>query len=229
MDRLAARDRLASSAVFVVSVVLAVGIAFSGLAACGDLKSATPGTEGGDAGQGSSGSSGTNNPKQGLPGNVGPGEHGSLPSGYCCTDDSQCRDRHCVAAGSGGSMCQDACRVQSTCNRRDLTAPNTFKCSSTNLGDDGWCEPENVSFTCILQARFERGTRKDRECCDPTGDGNAGEECEGNKCVAVNEKDQNNPFVCSHWCELTKDCPSGMLCSPFNSCVPANRPYTCGE
>lgn len=120
-------------------------------------------------------------------------------------------------------MCQDSCRSQSTCERRDLT----FKCSAANIGDDGWCEPETASFACILQARFERGTRQAGDCCAATGDGNAGEECDGNKCVAINEQGQDNPFVCSQWCQITKDCPSGTLCSPFNSCVPANRPYTC--
>jgi hypothetical protein len=119
-------------------------------------------------------------------------------------------------------MCLDACRGASTCTRRDLT----FTCDGSPAAS-GYCKPTDAAFKCVPQNQYQRGTREVGECCAATGDGHAGEECDGNKCVAINESGQDNPFVCSHWCEVTKDCPSGTICSPFNSCVPANRPYMC--
>jgi len=192
------------------------------LAGCGDLKSAQPA---GDAGasredEGASSDGGSSLPKE-EPGTSGPGLYGALPSGYCCTDNSECRDRHCMETASG-KMCLDDCREQGTCRRRDVI----FLCDAKNLGDDGLCQPP-LGFACIPSAQFRRGTRQVGECCAWTGDGNSGEECEGNKCVSISKNDQDNPFVCSHWCERTADCPSGTLCSPYNTCVPANMPYTC--
>jgi hypothetical protein len=182
-----------------LTVFSVASVAFVG---CGDLKNAGPG------GGGTS---------------VGPGDKGGLPSGYCCTADAECRDRHCVAVGSGGRMCLDACIEQNTCVRRDLT----FTCSGMKPGPSGFCQPPDAAFKCLPQTQYQRGVRQVGECCAHTGDGNAGEECDGNKCVAVDEGDnQNNPFVCSQWCELTKDCPSGTICE-LHACYPANRPYTC--
>lgn len=170
---------------------------------CGDLKSATP-------------DGGVDN------GALGPGDKGALPSGYCCTADAECRDRHCVAVGSGGRMCLDACNEQSRCARRDVT----FKCSGSP-GASGFCQPPDVSFTCLPQAQYARGTRQTGECCTASRDGHAGEECEGNKCVAFDIGEEANPFVCSQWCEGGRDCPSGTVCSESHDCVPANHPYMC--
>ena len=191
-------------------------LASGALVACGDLKSAGPGGEigsdGGATGDGRATDDG---------GATGPGSKGSLPSGYCRTADSECRDRRCVAVGSGGRMCLDTCRSEAKCRRRDLT----FVCSDKTPAG-GFCQPPDAAFTCLPQAQYQRGARQVGECCAATGDGNAGEECEGNRCVAYDEAGQSNPYVCSHWCELTKDCPSGTVCSAHD-CVPANRPYTC--
>lgn len=182
----------------VVGLTFAASIALLG---CGDLKNAS----------GSSASGG----------GIGPGANGSLPSGYCCTADAECRDRHCVAVGAGGRMCLDTCREQGTCARRGLT----FTCSGS-LAAPGLCQPPAPAFACIAQTQFQRGGRQVGDCCTHTGDGNAGEECDGNRCVGVDEQGQNNPYVCSHWCELTKDCATGTICE-LNDCVPANRPYVC--
>lgn len=178
------------------------------LVACGDLKNAGPSS----GGTGDAGGSGA----------FGPGDKGSLPSGYCCTADTECRDRRCVAVGSGGRMCLDTCVGEAKCKRRDLS----FTCSGKTPGG-GFCQPPDAAFRCLPQTQYERGARQVGECCAATGDGNAGEECEGNQCIAIDEGDQNNPFVCSHWCDLTKECPSGTVCSQSHDCVPANRPYTC--
>src|SRR5690349_19818303 len=70
-------------------------------AACGDLKPAgmsdAAASETGAADGGSV-----------LPDRAGPGPHGSLPSGYCCSSDSECRYRHCVDVG-GAKTCLDEC------------------------------------------------------------------------------------------------------------------------
>lgn len=197
----------------------------AGVAGCGDLKSAGPdgpNDTAADGGTGTTPTTGGDHPKEGLPGNLGPGPFGALPTGYCCSDDSECRNRHCVAV-AGTKMCLDVCSVDSTCTRRDLA----FKCDSPSQFEDGLCQPPTPTFTCIPQARFERGSRKVGECCAATGDGNSGEECDGNSCIAKGINGDIGPFVCSHWCELTKDCPSGTVCSPFKSCEPANFPYVC--
>lgn len=237
MVRPVVRRRLFSPAlhafVWASASVGAVGVALaSASAGCGDLKTATPGGESADGGLGSSGSSGNApdanggpKPTENIPPGNGPGPSGSLPSGYCCTDDAQCRDRHCASAagGAGGArMCQDACHSDGICQSRNVM----FKCSAANIGSDGWCLPA-AGVTCIAQALYKRGTRQTGECCAATGDGNAGEECDGNKCIALVKNDISGPFVCSQYCELTRDCPSGTICGPEHSCEPANFPYTC--
>jgi hypothetical protein len=200
-------------------VALPVALA---LPACGDLKTASPGDGadgGGDSGEGKV-TGGGSSP---LSPSAGPGAHGSLPSGYCCTQDAECRDRHCTAV-NGMKMCLDTCFSQSKCERRGREG--LFQCDGSIAGE-GLCQPKSPTLTCLAQDQFIRGTRAVGACCEATGDGNAGDECEGNQCVAVDEEGQSNPFVCSQWCESTKDCPSPTICSPFNTCVPGNRPYTC--
>jgi hypothetical protein len=194
------------------------------LAACGDLKTAAPADGGSTSISAAAPAPDAGGTGRDLPATPtsGPGLHGSLPSGYCCTDDSECRSRHCTAAGSGGKMCQDACGHPSTCERRDLS----FVCSAA-FPETGWCVPPSPSFTCLPQASFQRGSRAAGECCAELLDGNTGEECEGNLCVGVDQEGESNPAVCSHRCELTRECPTGMICGPTNSCVPANHPYTC--
>jgi len=129
-----------------------------------------------------------------------------------------------VAVGAG-KMCLDTCYSQSKCERRGREGE--FKCDGAKF-EEGMCQPIAPGLACLPQAMFIRGTRQVGDCCAATGDGNAGDECEGNRCVSIGENGVDNPFVCSHWCDLTKDCPSGTVCSPFNSCVPPiGQPYTC--
>jgi hypothetical protein len=213
-----------------VSASLAVVALTLAAVACADLKEATDGDRAtsatdGDAGSSHDGGRGGagDDVDPGVdthgdrPTNAGPGEHGALPSGYCCTDDTQCRNRNCAVVG-GARMCLDRCRHDSTCERYEVT----FTCDSDNAFTDGFCAPP-AGFECIPAARFERGTRAVGECCAATGDGRSGEECDGNLCVALGD----GPFVCSRFCERGPDCPSGSVCSPFHTCVPGNTPYTC--
>jgi hypothetical protein len=120
-------------------------------------------------------------------------------------------------------MCLDSCRQQSKCHRPDLA----FACAQPAAGEPGWCQPASGAFTCLPQARFQRGTRQVGECCADIGDGTSGAECEGNKCIAAGINDVDGPTVCSQTCASTKDCPSGTVCGPWGTCDPGNFPYAC--
>ena len=223
------------------SVALSAGV-IAAIAACGDLKTAPrgsdagtstdpanptepgPGSSGGTSGNaGSSGTSAGDQRKTEPPAGFGPGLHGALPSGYCCNDDSECRSRHCEDGG-GGKTCLDICYSSSSCAR-----PPDFMWTCDNggtPGDEGLCKPSGA-FTCIPAAQFETGTKVPGECCTATGDGYAGLECEGGRCIAIGD----SPFVCTHACVQPKDCPKGFVCQQITDtrkeCIPANRPYTC--
>lgn len=208
MHRLARRRPLVECSFFAVIGLFAAG--------CGDLKS-YPGTA-------SDVDPSTPGLTTAASDRAGPGAHGSLPSGYCCTADSDCRDRHCAEpVPGGGRMCLDACHQRSKCERPDLS----FTCVQPAPGEAGWCEPAGAAVACIPQAKFQRGTRQVGECCADTNDGTSGEECEGNKCLSSGVNDVDGPYVCSQRCETTKDCPSGTVCGPWNTCDPGNFPYTC--
>jgi len=191
------------------------------LSACDGLKTAPGG--GGDAGPSGDDGGHIEGGSSPLSPSAGPGAHGSLPSGYCCTQDAECRDRHCATIG-GARMCLDTCYSQSKCDARGREGK--FTCDGGH-SKEGLCQPIAATIACVPQGVFIRGTRQVGECCAATGDGNSGDECEGNQCVSIGENGVENPFVCSHWCDATKDCPSPSVCGPFNTCVPANRPYTC--
>jgi hypothetical protein len=158
-----------------------------------------------------------------LPPGTGPGPHGALPSGYCCTDDSQCRYRRCVdtGGGPGTKMCLDECFQNGFCERPDIT----FTCEQPTPGARGHCKPP-PGFTCLAQATFVRGTRKTGECCAFGTDGTAAAECDGNQCLSIGQ----NPYVCTNRCTTSQDCPGGFYCNNFGTskaCIPANTPYTC--
>ena len=189
--------------------------------ACGDLKSSTPGGDG-NAGDGGPGSAT-------LPSTAGPnggGELGALPTGYCCTDDSECRYRHC-ATTSAGKMCLDACHGTGVCDRTE----GVFTCDEREGQDpnvQNYCQPA-AGFTCIDPKTFIHGTRASGECCDGLGSSDNGDECAGGHCTSVtlSSLPTENPYVCSQWCRSTKDCPSGMICDELHTCEPGNQPYTC--
>src|SRR4051794_37229030 len=95
-----------------------------GVTACGDLKPAGP--SGAAVDSGTVVDSGVDSGVAVDPGRTGPGAHGSLPSGYCCTADTECRYRHCVDVGSGNKMCLDECKNPEFCTRPGFT----FTCPS---------------------------------------------------------------------------------------------------
>ncbi|MBS2018436.1 MAG: hypothetical protein JST00_36560 [Deltaproteobacteria bacterium] len=227
------------AALGVVVVVVVVVTA----TACGDLKHAddddpTSGVDGGsaDASAGSADGSpgnGEAGPSDGGPGDgpagdaasgsFGPGPHGSLPSGYCCTSDAECRYRHCVDTGAGGKMCLDECSRDLFCTRPDLA----FTCEVT--GSPRLCKP-SAGFACLPSSTFQRGKRPIGACCNaaaaPNNDGTAGSECEGNQCASVS----NAPLVCTHRCASQADCIGGFACILFGTskaCVPVSSAYTC--
>lgn len=215
-------------------VVRIVGMLLLGLSltSCSDFKESSP-SEASDAG--ASGDvrfappTGTIGPAQGeagpLPPGTGPGPRGALPTGFCCTKNDECRERHCVDVGGGTKMCSDECVSSSICT-------NKFVQLSCDKGPDGGkftrglCMPTAPGFACVPQSQFKVGTRRLGDCCQDTGDGNTGWECEGALCTATDQ----NPWVCSHFCESAADCDGPYTCEAFGSykmCVPANRTYEC--
>jgi hypothetical protein len=228
------------SAAALLAFVLAAAAAAS---ACGDLKPAVPdepGAAGGDAaadGPSIPETDGGSAPKDGAVGmpdaateastRTGPGPHGSLPSGYCCTADSECRYRHCVdpsGSGSGPKMCVDECYDPLLCTRPDLT----FTCDRPGPGA-GTCKPP-AGFTCLDPATFTRGPKEIGACCNGAvggaNDGTAGSICEGYTCMSSG----NNPLICTHRCSFQADCPGGYVCDKFGTskaCLLLASPYTC--
>ena len=216
------------------------------LGACGDLKNAADGdsppgsssdgsisSESSLAGDGASGrdssppTDGRDASDASFPDGRGPGPYGSLPSGYCCNADSECRYRRCVDTGGGaGKMCLDECFQQIFCTRPDIT----FTCTAPDGGvGRSLCQPPS-GFACIPAAQFVRGTDPIGACCnapDPANaDGTAASHCEGNQCASVGEA----PLVCVHRCSFAQDCPSGFACTMFGTskaCVPTTSTYTC--
>ena len=222
-------------------VIVGSGLVAVALAACGDLKAATPddpterdGLPGANddsggalpAPSGSDGGGGSDATGAGDASSAatGPGPHGSLPSGYCCTADKDCRDRHCVDTGGGNRMCLDACANDLRCTRPDIA----FTCDLAATPEK-MCTP-SASFACLPSATYVRGTALPGACCNatvaPNNDGTAGSACEGSICVAVG----GSPLVCTHRCEFQGDCPGGYQCVMFGAskaCVPSASGYTC--
>jgi hypothetical protein len=215
------------------SCLLFVSITTAFLAACGDLKSAgesnadasSPGAPDSSTGDSSTIPTEGGTPDGGDSGALtGPGPHGSLPSGYCCTADTECRYRHCVDAGGGGKMCLDECSNGAFCTRPDIT----FTCPGSGPAP-GLCQP-SAGFTCLDPKTFTRGSKGPGACCNAgpggTNDGTAGSDCEGNQCASTDA----NPLVCTHRCAFQSDCPGGFECTKFGSskaCVPTAAVYTC--
>jgi hypothetical protein len=176
-------------------------------------------TGGGTSGSGGTGALGTGATAAGASGGstgTGPGPHGALPSGYCCTSNEQCRYRTCAEFG-GVKMCADECWGDNgACN----TAPNMV-CNTTSEH----CEPSGPP-TCIPADQYTLGASAIGSCCVATGDGHAGEECEGNRCEAFG--DVSNPFICTQPCDAPKDCPPKYECNHWtHSCWPLATTYGC--
>ncbi len=174
--------------------------------------SAAGGSGGGGTGGATGGTSGT-----GATGGAatGPGPTGALPSGYCCTADTDCRYRACLDFG-GVRMCSDPCSASESCN----TAPDMV-CDSAS----GQCTPSGAP-SCIPADQWVLGPNPTGGCCIATGDGHAGEECQGNLCVAFG--DLQNPYICTQACDAPKDCPPKYQCQPgAGFCFPLADFYDC--
>jgi hypothetical protein len=230
MDRSAVRDRLASFAILAMRrslvALLATALATAlSTAACGDLKVADDDAPAGPA-NGSDGGAKLPDGASADP-TYGAGPHGSLPSGYCCNADTDCRYRRCVDTGSaGGKMCLDECFSQPFCTRPDLT----FTCVTPDAGGRGLCQPPSSATACIPANTFKRGADPIGACCnagDPAAaDGTTASHCEGYQCASVG----TGPYVCTHRCTFSQDCPSGFECLMFGTskaCVPTTDGYTC--
>lgn len=155
------------------------------------------------------------------PGGTGPGPRGALPSGYCCTSASECRYRTCVDLG-GGKMCVDPCVDDDAC-----TGPVTgLKCNKTAKR----CEPTPLTTACRPSSTFRYGSRTLGKCCLATHNGWAGMECEGYHCISFGET--TNPYICTHVCTKTTDCPGPYYCQPVEGhsiCWPSATTYTCAQ
>ncbi len=226
-----------------LALLLLSAAAVGAATACGDLKPAGPaGPAGADAAADAPGpnlgpDAGGAPPRDGATppdapaeasARTGPGPHGSLPSGYCCSADPECRYRHCVdpTGSSGPKMCVDECYDPLFCARPGLT----FTCEPPGSGSGaGLCKPP-AGFACLDPSTFTRGPKEIGACCNAgvggTNDGTAGSICEGYTCMSSG----NNPLICTHRCAFQADCPGGYVCDKFGTskaCLLLASPYTC--
>lgn len=179
---------------------------------------AGPGLEGGTVDKGPG--------KQDLfaPGGSGAGPHGALPSGYCCTENSECRHRSCQP-WNGGMMCMDHCFSDDGC----MGSVAGLYCSKTGAR----CEPTSATASCTPAGTFSYGAKKTGACCFPTQNGWAGFECEGNHCSGFGP--EPNPYICTQACTLNSHCPGFFVCAQpgygYGVCMPetATTGYTCTD
>lgn len=157
-------------------------------------------------------------------GRTGPGAFGALPTGYCCTSDEQCRNRHCLPSASG-RMCFDECNAQAQafCDRPFLD----FRCDLAQPEFQQTCIPqEGEPFTCLPPSQFVPGTKAAGECCAARPDNLHGQECASNLCI----QKRDGPWACTRICEAGVDCPTDWSCIPqiyWSICVPNGITYTC--
>ena len=152
------------------------------------------------------------------PSTTGAGPYGALPNGYCCSADTDCRNRTCT-----GGMCIDRCSDDDGC--LDMAGP--FTCQGGL--HEKQCVPA-ATAKCVPATDFRRGTKKLGECCTATHDARAGLECEGGRCEAFGPS--SNPYICGQACEKSSDCPGAFMCLrgpyDFKISVPESTDaYTC--
>jgi hypothetical protein len=159
---------------------------------------------------------------------TGPGPHGALPSGYCCSSDDECRYRNCATI-NGSKMCADVCSGPGTsgCDG-DLAG---FTCVGASASADGQCEPTSTTTACVPASKFVHGTKKLGACCTALHTGKNGNECEGGHCASFGNI--NNPYICVNACASAADCPGNYTCSNTGSgysiCLMLADPYTCDK
>lgn len=153
---------------------------------------------------------------------TGPGPWGALPTGYCCTDDAQCRYRDCRTIGPA-RMCSDVCETDDSC-----AAHPGFHCVGADQTHAGHCEPVVPGAACTPQVQFQRGSKPLGACCTAGHDGRTGLDCEGGLCYGFGAV--SNPYICVNQCSQAKDCPGNYMCNPIERgavCWPLADPYTC--
>ncbi len=155
---------------------------------------------------------------------TGPGPHGALPTGFCCTSDDECRGRKCADFG-GVKTCSDTCSSDDMCN-----AVPGYACIGASASADGHCQPKATGTACIPAVNYLRGAKTLGACCTATHDGKNGFECQGGHCDAF--LDENQPYICTQACTKASDCPGAYDCLPVTDsyavCAPqATTSYTC--
>lgn len=140
----------------------------------------------------------------GFPDNHGPGAYGALPSGYCCTKDSECVGRQCLDVGSGERMCLDPCSDESFCD-----VPSTpFGCKQLGGNAFKTCSPP-AGTQCLPAGDFVRGTRATGDCCASAPGQAGGAECASHVCGSFGD---GNPDMCMIRCAGPADCPPDYKC-----------------
>jgi hypothetical protein len=160
---------------------------------------------------------------------AGPGPDGALPTGYCCTANSECRDRNCATIANGVRMCLNDCTSGTICAEDDTN----YKC---DIGT-GVCNPQKP-LACRPANAFIHGVKPLGACCTPTDTPADFMECSGGVCNAFDLAGSTslNPYVCGKRCNVNADCrPSpGYVCvfGPYNqkTCAPQDfAKYTCTQ
>jgi hypothetical protein len=132
---------------------------------------------------------------------TGPGPLGALPSGFCCTGNSDCASRLC-GTESGVSFCTDLCDTDAVC----MAYGGAFICDPGN----GACLPSNpTNPICVPANQYVYGSKPIGSCCSH-GFPKAGQECLGGKCVQTGAN--SNPFYCTQGCDSHSPCPGGYSC-----------------
>jgi hypothetical protein len=155
-----------------------------------------------------------------VSGGTGPGPHGALPTGFCCTENAECRYRECAKIGDQ-YMCVDRCGSDEAC--RGLNSG--FECDR-----DLWrCEPVSTTTQCVPADEFTYGAKKLGACCTAFRNGTAGLECEGGYCGSFGPT--SNPFICTQPCVPVAGCPTGYSCmntgEGYGLCIPVAETYSC--
>jgi hypothetical protein len=132
----------------------------------------------------------------------GPGPLGSLPAGFCCNTNEECRSRSCTSLAGGPKFCTDRCFSDDICN----VWGGAFRCNTTTDA----CEPTGVGYSCVPAEQYQYGSKTIGTCCSH-GFAKAGQECLGGLCNATGHS--ANPYYCTQGCNSNTPCPGGYTCA----------------
>ena len=194
----------------------------SGATSSGASGGASSGASGG-ASSGATSSGGTSSGGTNPWSSFGPGPDGPLPTGVCCTADTECRSGACLEVGVPGEtvrMCSDRCTSDGACKRPSTTM--LFTCVDANQA----CVIETFeNVRCIPRDQHTVGTKPLGACCTLRADADNGLECASGVCASAG----GGPGVCTRTCAKSADCATGYACegAPRGRCVPTSAAYTC--